>query len=142
MSTLVYSASSALGYAAGISDTCWLKDPLDPTNNFEVGVEGSDEFTFTAELSSTFFDVVGRKHKVGTIDVVKGDEFSFTIYLFSDVDEPSFDLMFNNARTVLLQLPDGRQWYIVMQKRTKRLQPGTGTFLYVDIDCIEVDQPI
>lgn len=141
MSDIIYSPASTTGYGACISDDCWLKDPVDSSLNISVSVDGADSFKINFEYGMGSFDVIGRRNKVPVVDLRKGDEFEFTLQVLRD-DEPAIDTMIDNARTLLLQLTDGRQWYFVIDKGQKNLFAGVGDYLTIDIKAIEVDQPL
>jgi len=140
MSTDVYSSSSAVAYVIGDDDWCWLKDLNDPTYNMQLAIEGTGEFQFDSDKGQGAFDAIGRKNPVVVTDVTKGEKFGFTCHMFAE-DEEKFDALFASARTLFLQMIDGRQWHIEIRKRQKRLVMGTGDFLYVDIEAVEVDPP-
>ena len=140
MTVLVTSAVSSPASITGTANAPWLKDPLDPTRNMELDITG-DEFVYSGDSSTGSFDPLGRRNPIVISDVVKGEEFDFTAYVLTKAEEDKFDVLYNSVRTLLLQLPDGRQWYIRMRKRKKRLPPGTGPFIYIDVTAVETDEP-
>jgi hypothetical protein len=140
MST-VYSSWSSVAYGAGSGDLSYLKDPIDSSRNITLYITG-DEFKFDIEVDAGTYNALGRSKPIVVKDVVKAARMQFTIWLLTAADEAAFDLLFESMRTLLLQLPDGRQWYIAIMAISKRLPPTTGAFLYIDVNAVEVDVPV
>lgn len=141
MSELSTSTYSSVLNVTGFGEFPWLKDPLDPTNNMEFEITG-DEFSWEEDIDKATFTVLSRRIGVTVSDGPKGAVFSgFTASLVTKEEEDKFDALWFSGHTLLLQLPDGRQWFILFDKRKKRLPPGTGPFMYVDIAATETDEP-
>ena len=139
MST-IYSSWSSVAYGSGTGSFCYLKDPIDPTRNIVLYITG-DEFSWTTEVDRGVFNSLGRSTPIVVTDVVKAMTSNFTAYVLTAADEAAFDLLFNSMRALLLQLPDGRQWYINILTIQKKLPPGAGAFVLIDMSVVEVAEP-
>ena len=139
MST-IYSSWSSVAYGAGSGNSIYLKDPIDSTRNITLYITG-DEFKWDIAIDRGTYNAIGRTNPIVVTDVVKSATMAFTAYVLTAADEAAFDLLFESRRTLLLQLPDGRQWYVVLMGISKRLPPGAGAFMYIDINAVEVDAP-
>lgn len=89
------------------------------------------------------FTAIGRTKKVKVTDVVLGDEFPLTILCTTAAQYASIIAMLNAQKTILVQDPTGRQWYMGVDSDVSindSLIPSL-YFREITIHLVEVDAP-
>src|SRR5436189_3153383 len=102
-----------------VTDTLWLKDPLDPANN--VGVKVDPGFTTTTPVKAGKFYPKGQNFAVvvGELEQ-RGEEFLAAMWaLNEDVHVKIMDLL-RSGKTLLLQDVIGQQWYVRVEQSIER----------------------
>jgi hypothetical protein len=91
--------------------TFWLKDPTVGLSGIQLKVESGSLSTHFPE-ALTEHQPLGSPYPYVVGDVVGFEDGVVTAWTMSATDESALVALLKSQRTLLLQSPDGRQWYI------------------------------
>lgn len=140
MTIQMFSAYSDVLNVNGIGNFPWLKDVKFPELSMEFEVFGKS-FDWDEDMGQGSFDAIGRKLAITITDTPKGAKFDFDVALPTVEQNDLFEANWESKTTKLLQLPDGRQWWVVFQTRKTSLITGSGPYAEVSVKMIETDEP-
>ena len=87
------------------------------------------------------FAPLGRDRKIVIVGPVRGAEMSFTIFAESKARRDGLEALRRARRTLLLQSPDGDQWYVRPTGWLER-KSGQGIARWrIDVTAVEVEPP-
>lgn len=105
----ISSADSASVAATPGFDGWWLKDPRDPSINREVDGETKDT---TSDEPQGVFLPLGASVPVVTSSAIVGDAGTVEVLCMTDAEFVGLTALRETQRVLLLQSPEGEQWYV------------------------------